>query len=129
MDKWAEGDAAARELEEELARRADARGTFSEKIERMTGALQAAMGPWNMKGDDRVLSLMRIAAGAVTEELALDEIARLKRTGGDEAAKGLEALAREIGKISWLADGFKSSIKVAISFATADLRMAGWSKE
>lgn len=129
--KWAKGDAAVTAVEAELRKIASSTSKWGLKIELMTEALNEAAGPWNLAGDDRVLSMMRNSAGEIAEGIIKDEAERIKGLSNDEMPledkdSALSALSNSVEEISWLAEGFKASIKCEIAFARADLKMGKW---
>ena len=125
VDKFEEGDRAAEAFEREVIKISDSKAKFPEKIEKMTMALWKAVKPWDLKADDRVISLMGISAGAEIEDMVVQEIDSIQSGAGDFEKKKalLIALQDEMIVIPWLAEGFKSSIKVKIAFAIADLKL------
>lgn len=125
IDKFEEGDKAAEKFENDIIKISDSKAKLPEKIERMTLALRKAVKPWDLKADDRVISPMGISAGAELEDIVVQEIDSIQNGAGDFEKKKalLVALQDEMIVIPWLAEGFKSSIKVKIAFAIADLKL------
>ena len=112
IDEFEEGDKAAEKFEREVIKISDSKVKLDGKIERMTLALHNATQPWDKKGDDRVISLMKISAGAEIEDIVVQEIEVIhfgKGTIEDKRAK-LIRLQDEMIVIPWLPEGFKSSM-------------------
>jgi len=83
------------------------------------------MLPWVKKGDDRVLSKMRIIAGSAVERIVKSEVGIISKSGQlpkDEKLTAMEALESQVKALGWLAEGFKSSIMVDMAFAKADVK-------
>jgi hypothetical protein len=104
------GDEAVKKLAAEFKEIINLKSTVKDRIDKMTSALQAAVLPWNIKGDDRVLGEMTIEAGAALEQMVDNELSNVKI---------LKTLKSDVDNIPWLADGFKSSIKVKIAIAVS----------
>ena len=125
QDKFAEGDKAIEQLKKEFKAIVLSSKTFQEKVETMTEAFQKAAPEWNLKGDDRVLSMMSIEAGSSIDEIADAEIKIIEDSQDsiEEKRAKLESLKKEIDKIPWLAEGFKSSLNVKITFSSAGIKL------
>lgn len=117
MDDKKKGDDAIADFERELIEIISSKLSYKEKIEQADKAYRKAVEPWTKKGDERVLDSMRIAAGSAIDDIVEAEIGR----GLDE--EKLKALREDVIKISWLAEGFKSSIRLKIAFRIADVKM------
>lgn len=124
-DKWKEGDEAVEKLAGIFSKIAKSGKNYEEKIAEMSRELEKAAKPWDMKGDDRVLSMMTTKAGTAIEEIVNSEIDNIIKDAGSFEGKlaRFKKLEAEIDKIPWLARGFKSSLRVDIALALTDLRM------
>jgi len=95
------------------------------KIHAITEELAKEMLPWVRKGDDRVLSKMRIIAGSAVERIVKAEVVAVSKSGqlsvGEKLA-AMEKLETQVKGLSWLPEGLKSSIMVDMAFARADIR-------
>ena len=128
MDIHAEGDLAVKTFADYLKIVAASSENFETKIKIISETLVKAMEPWNLKGDDRVLSMMNGSAGECAEKLAHMEMTRITGNKKVKAAgriAALDALDKSVSSIQWLAKGFKSSIKCDIAFAKSDVRALG----
>jgi len=133
-NKWEEGDKAVENLTGIFDKIAKSKKNYGEKITEISKELEKAANPWNLKGDDRVLSMMNNEACAAAEEIIELEIANIiKSPGGDESSENFESkearlnkIRAEIEGISWLAEGFKSSLRVDIAFALSELKTKKW---
>lgn len=98
--------------------------TLKGKIDGVTRALQKAATPWDRRADDRVLSMMGTEAGASVEKIFEREIRSIlrRKDSVEEKERKLAHLKSHLD-IPFLADGFKSSIGLKISFAQAHLRL------
>ncbi len=125
MSNWEEGDSAVLLLEKKLDKIIKEKISFEKKIELIGEELRKAAEPWNLKGDDRVLSMMNNSACADVEKIAEAEIEATKNSKGkiESKNKKLEKIEAEIDRISWLAKGFVSSIRVKIAFIKAGFRL------
>lgn len=117
------GDLAVEKLTEEFEKIIISKRSFLEGITKIDETLQKAAWSWNLKGDDRVLSMMRIQAGTAAEDIAKYEISKIAGSSEsyEQKKEKLENLRRKINNIPWLAKGFKSSIGLDISFSIAQL--------
>lgn len=120
----ARGDRAVTAFERRLSRIRRSKGSFAGRLAAVRKALEAATPEWNRLGDDRVLSKMRNAAGEAAGNLAKAEIERIRRGAGDqsEERRSLEALRAEVDRQDWLPEGFRSGIRLDVSFAVAQSR-------
>jgi len=120
-----EGDKAAERFEKALIKISDSKAKLGVKIDKMTELLKSSTKTWEAKGDERVLGLMGISIGAEVEDIVVQEIDAIQLGEENSAQKKalLVALLNEIMSIHWLAEGFKSSIKVKVAFAIADLKV------
>jgi hypothetical protein len=116
-EKWIEGDRAAGELIKKVNILVNSKETAEEKIKKLGIELEEACIPWNLKGDDRVLSKMNQAADEAFEKVILDEIVTISATDAFLKKKRLAELLKLVDKSFWLADGFKVSLRLAIAFA------------
>jgi len=119
------GNKAVEALEKEFDGIVKQKSAFKDKINLMSDAFQKAIGPWNLAGDDRVLSAMRIAAGSAVEEIVQVDVQAVSSEGKlapKDRIERLKSIRVEVETIPWLADGFKSSLKAEIAFAITDLQ-------
>lgn len=123
-EEFAAGDAAVRALEQKLQSVMAERMPFSVASAKISEIYLGSTGAWNLKGDDRVLSLMRTAASSAIEEAAQREIDGILADTERDARGRLQALKEELGRIEWLPEGFRSSLGMEISFAIASARGA-----
>jgi len=125
MQDRSEGDRAISRLEREMNSIATSNIRFPQKILKMNIAFEKAVTPWEHKGDDRVLSGIRNAAGAAVTQMVSIEISADQGLPGedihDKEAR-LKSIQNEISAIPWLAGGFKSSIDLEITFVKAKVR-------
>lgn len=127
MDDKEKGDQAVEAFEKELEGIVGMMSDMKDKIKRMSDAFQKAIEPWSKAGDDRVLSAMRIAASSSVENVVRAEVHDLtgnQKLASNEKMDRLKAVRVEVEGISWLADGFKSSLKAEIAFAITDIKFA-----
>jgi len=96
---------------------------FAEKIKKLTEELQKECGPWNIKGDDRMLSELTTRASEKVEGLVKEEIKIIQESSesSDEKKLGLVKVREQIRDISWLPKSFKSSLNLQLVFAGAKI--------
>lgn len=110
-EKWIEGDRAVEQFKKKVKSIVDSNKSIEARAKDMTDELQKAAAPWDLKGDDRVLSMMNMEAGVAFSEMIEKEIKNASKDRLDELRKLVEG-------VSWLARGFKSSLGVKISLNT-----------
>jgi hypothetical protein len=123
MDKWVKGDEAVSKLETRFRAITKSNMSFNEKFVLIDDAFHKAIEPWNLKGDDRVLSKMRIAALSAVEDSIEDELARMNAGTKLSAMKKqdtLDIIRKRVQAAAWLPDAVKSSIACSLSFARYD---------
>lgn len=123
--RWARTDRAVNKTLHQMQSIGHEDHPFPEKLARMTGVFDQAVMPLTLKGDDRALSHLRNGAGEILEKLVNEEISRIKEApnlSGSEKLLQLQQMQQQVEEVPWLAEGFKSSIRVDLAFAQADLR-------
>ena len=116
-EKGIEGDRACGELQKKINLILKSGETVEVKIVQLGVELEKACGPWNLSGDDRVLSKMNQSADEAFEKIILSEIENISSLEVFLKKKRLVELLKLVDKSFWLADGFKVSLRLAIAFA------------
>lgn len=99
-------------------------GRFGEKWRKIYDAIYPYIFALNAKPDDRALGVIRICYGQAIEELCIQEAKAIAASECpcEKKIREIDKLDRSISGIPSLADGFKSSIGVELSFIQVEIK-------
>lgn len=110
VKRFSAGDTAVEKFEKEIGQVCNLKIKLEEKISKIDEILREAIGPWSLKGDDRVLSMIKNSTSDFISRIVRAEILAAK------SEEELENIKKIVDGISWLAERFKSGLRVYLSF-------------